>query len=163
MLPINGKSIATADVILIKALTKHAYNKKKDPWRYGLNSALPWPDRGNEITQHNRGFKKFREDIGKSYNQFNLWHTIFFNNSLLVCAVVCIWHQSDCHIRVCILHQSCYSIWISCTNHSIWVLFFFLNNDVTETGGCAQIITFTRNLGSFDKSYDFGLCKSLVD
>ena len=36
---------------------------------------------------------------------------------------VCILHQSDCHIRVCILHQSYHSIWIPCTNHSIWVLF----------------------------------------
>ena len=36
---------------------------------------------------------------------------------------VCISHQSDCYIRVCILHQSYHSIWISCTNHSIWLLF----------------------------------------
>ena len=35
---------------------------------------------------------------------------------------VCILYQSDCHIRVYILHQSYHSIWISCTNHSIWVL-----------------------------------------
>ena len=35
---------------------------------------------------------------------------------------VCIMYQSDCHIRVYILHQSYHSIWISCTNHSIWVL-----------------------------------------
>ena len=31
-------------------------------------------------------------------------------------------HQSDCRTRVCISHQSYHRIWISCTNHSIWVL-----------------------------------------
>ena len=42
MLPINGKSIATADVILIKALTKHAYNKKKI--HEGIDLILLFPD-----------------------------------------------------------------------------------------------------------------------
>ena len=59
----------------------------------------------------------------------------FKKNSMLAYMVVCcshqsdrgirvrISHQSDCRIRVCILHQSYHSIWISCTNHSVWVLF----------------------------------------
>ena len=42
MLPIYGKSIATADVILIKALTKHAYNKKKI--HEGMDLILLFPD-----------------------------------------------------------------------------------------------------------------------
>ena len=42
MLPINGKSIATADVILIKALTKHAYNRKKI--HEGIDLILLFPD-----------------------------------------------------------------------------------------------------------------------
>ena len=37
--------------------------------------------------------------------------------------VVCISHQSGCRIRVCTSHQSYPSIWISCTNHSVWILF----------------------------------------
>ena len=41
-----------------------------------------------------------------------------------------------------------------------WV--FFLVNDVMESEGCAQRMTLTRNLSSFDKCYYFGLCKSLV-
>ena len=36
---------------------------------------------------------------------------------------VCISHQSDCRIRVCMSHQSYHSVCISCTNHSVWVLF----------------------------------------
>ena len=39
------------------------------------------------------------------------------------CIRVCILLQSDCRIRVCISHQSYHNIWISCTNHSVWVLF----------------------------------------
>ena len=35
----------------------------------------------------------------------------------------CLLHQSDCLVRVCILHQSYYSIRISYTIYSIWVLF----------------------------------------
>ena len=37
--------------------------------------------------------------------------------------MVCISDQSDCYIRVYISHQSYHSTGISCTNHSIWVLF----------------------------------------
>ena len=40
---------------------------------------------------------------------------------------VCISDQSDCCISVCILHQSYHSIWTSCTNHSVWEFFLFLN------------------------------------
>ena len=36
---------------------------------------------------------------------------------------VCISHQSDFRIRICISQQSYHSIPISCTNHSVWVLF----------------------------------------
>ena len=36
---------------------------------------------------------------------------------------VCIFHQSDCRIRVCISHQSNHSIWVSCINHSVQILF----------------------------------------
>ena len=55
---------------------------------------------------------------------------------------VCMLHLSDCRIRVCISHQSHHSIWISCTNHNVWVL--FLVNDVMESGGCVQRITSTK-------------------
>ena len=37
--------------------------------------------------------------------------------------MVCISDQSDCYIREYISHQSYHSTGISCTNHSIWVLF----------------------------------------
>ena len=37
---------------------------------------------------------------------------------------VSISHRSDCRIRVCISHQSHYSIWISCRNHNVWIFFF---------------------------------------
>ena len=59
----------------------------------------------------------------------------FIKNSMLAYMVICCSHQSDrgirvrishwsdCRIRVCISHQSYHSIWISCTNHSVWVLF----------------------------------------
>ena len=50
------------------------------------------------------------------------------------CIRVCILHQSDFRIRVCISHQSYNSIWISCTNHSVWVL-FSCKSDVMESGG----------------------------
>ena len=40
--------------------------------------------------------------------------------------------QSDCCIRVCILRQSYHS---------------FLANDVMESGGCAQRMTYTINFG----------------
>ena len=36
----------------------------------------------------------------------------------------------------------------------------FLVNDVMETEGCAQRMALTRNLGSFDKCYDCGLCRA---
>ena len=36
---------------------------------------------------------------------------------------VCISHQSDCCIMLCISHQSYRRNWISCTNHSVWILF----------------------------------------
>ena len=62
------------------------------------------------------------------------------------CIRVCILHQSDFRIRVCISHQSYNSIWISCTNHSVWVL-FSCKSDVMESGGCAQRMMLTRNLG----------------
>ena len=39
----------------------------------------------------------------------------------------------------------------------------FLVNNVMESGECVQRITLTRNLGLFDKCYDCGLCKSLVE
>ena len=77
---------------------------------------------------------------------------------MLTCRVVCCSHQSDrCirvyilhqsyfRIRVCISHQSYNSIWISCTNHSVWVL-FSCKSDVMESGGCAQRIMLTRNFG----------------
>ena len=42
---------------------------------------------------------------------------------MLACRVVCISHQSDCRIRVCIAHQSNHSIWVSCINHSVQILF----------------------------------------
>ena len=58
---------------------------------------------------------------------------------------LCISHQSDCSTGVCISHQSYHSIWISCTNHG------FFANDVLELGGCAQSMTLTKILGSFDK------------
>ena len=38
---------------------------------------------------------------------------------------LCISHQSDCRIRVCISHRSYHSIQMSCTNHSVWVLFSY--------------------------------------
>ena len=36
---------------------------------------------------------------------------------------VCISHQSDFRIRICISQQWYHSIPMSCTNHSVWVLF----------------------------------------
>ena len=65
----------------------------------------------------------------------SLFQVFFFFLFFKAYRVVCISHQSDCHIRVCISHQSgcrirvCTShqsypsIWISCTNHSVWILF----------------------------------------
>ena len=53
---------------------------------------------------------------------------------------VCISLQSDCRIKVYILHQSYHSIWISCTNHSVRVSIShqschsFLANDVMYQG-----------------------------
>ena len=73
MLPVNEKSTATSDVILNKALTKPAYHKKKDPWRFRVYSALPWPERDDELTWHNRGIEKYRKDIGKLYNHFSFF------------------------------------------------------------------------------------------
>ena len=124
MLPINGKLIATADVILIKALTKHAYNKKNI--HEGMDLILLFPDQTGVMnlpstTEALKNSEKTLENH-KTISIFDI--LFFFNNSLLMCAVGCIWHQSDCQIRVCILHQSYFSIWISCTNNSIWVLFF---------------------------------------
>ena len=43
------------------------------------------------------------------------------NNSVLACRMVCYSHLSDRCIRVCISHQSYHSIWVSCTNRSVWV------------------------------------------
>ena len=110
MLPITGKSIATADVILIKALTKHAYNRKKI--HEGIDLILLFPDQTGVMnlpstTEALKNSEKTLENH-KTISIFDI--LFFFNNSLFVCAVGCIWHQSDCHIRVCILHQSYYSI-----------------------------------------------------
>ena len=41
-------------------------------WRFRLNSALPWPDGGNEFTWHNRSIKAFNfQDFGKFSVHFN--------------------------------------------------------------------------------------------
>ena len=60
------------------------------------------------------------------------------------CRLVLWSHQSDRRIRVRISHQSYHSIWISCTNHSVWVLLSF--KWCHEIRGCAQ-----RILGSSDE------------
>ena len=44
---------------------------------------------------------------------------------MLTSRVVCYLHQSDRRTRVCISHQSYHSIQMSCTNHSVWVLFSY--------------------------------------
>ena len=54
-------------------------------------------------------------------------------------------HQSDCHTRVCISHQSYHSIWLSCTNRSVWVLFSC--NWYHGIRGWAQRTVLTRNFG----------------
>ena len=93
------------------------------------------------------------------YNFMEAFKVIFFNknNSMLayrmVCCShkserrvrVCISHQSDHCIKVCISHQSECRIWISCTNHSVWVL--CSSKWCNGSGGCAQRMTLTRNFG----------------
>ena len=86
----------------------------------------------------------------------------FFSNFLswkkwlFTCWVICCSHWSDRRIRVCLtptrlphqgiyLAQSHYSTWISCRNHSVWIL--FLVHDVMESGGHAQRMTLTRKFG----------------
>ena len=53
---------------------------------------------------------------------------------MLASIVVRCSHQSDRRIRVFISYQSYHSVWISCTNYSIWVFFFSLANDVMKSG-----------------------------
>ena len=53
---------------------------------------------------------------------------------MLASIVVRCSHQSDRRIRVFIAYQSYHSVWISCTNYSIWVFFFSLANDVMKSG-----------------------------
>ena len=67
----------------------------------------------------------------------------------------CISCQSDCHIGVCISvsHINQYE---SFTNHItaagyLATIIAFLATGVMELGGCAQKMTLTKNLGSFDK------------
>ena len=94
-----------------------------------------------------------KESRGRITLPFEVFFFFFFffnlkkNYSLLACRVVCC------------LHQSYHSIQISCTNHSIWVLVSFKWCHGIR-GLCTM--TLTKNLGSFDKHYDWGLCKSLI-
>ena len=60
---------------------------------------------------------------------FSLSSYFFLNKkkySMLASIVVRCSHQSDRRIRVFISYQSYHSVWISCTNYSIWVFFSVL-------------------------------------
>ena len=69
---------------------------------------------------------------------------VFCSNEIAA-FLVCMSHQPDCRIRICISHQLHRSNLISYTNHSVWELFFV--KDVMESGGRAQKMTLTRNFG----------------
>ena len=79
---------------------------------------------------------------------------------MLACRVVCCLHQSDCCIKVGFesgtSHITAFGYHAPITEFGYW----FLLNDVMESEGCAM--TLTKNLGLFDKHYDWGLCKSLI-
>ena len=76
--------------------------------------------------------------------------------------VIRVWNWGLEVIRVCILHQSYNSIWISCTNHSIWVLFtcewcqgsmgLCTKNDINQIFWACLLSIMVC-----------GLCKSLID
>ena len=85
---------------------------------------------------------------------FSLSSYFFLNKkkySMLASIVVRCSHQSDRRIRVFISYQSYHSVWISCTNYSIWVFFFSLANDVMKSGAVGW--PKSEILGSCDRCY----------
>ena len=62
-------------------------------WRFRLNSALPWPDGGNEFTWHNRSIKAFNfQDFGKFCVHFNFLSPF---RRLFVLSVTSFFYESD--------------------------------------------------------------------